>query len=108
MAEHADNDDFVIISDQNTMGLQDIESVQPDLGYLPFKMGKKGRKIQVFLPTLEVDTGVPLHASKTIGLITSRHEKMVLMTAQSGWSTGPKRDERCLDTSKWNHLALRK
>ncbi|KAI8626115.1 hypothetical protein F5Y19DRAFT_488603 [Xylariaceae sp. FL1651] len=122
MAGTADDTEFVVVEHEEApnaqsrshvrststsrAGPQSVEIEQSDLGYLLYKLAKKGRKIQILVPLLEIDTGVSLHASKTIGLITAKDENKVLMTAQSGWSTGQQRDQRCLDTARWNSLAL--
>lgn len=79
-----------------------------DTGYKTYKVAKKGRKIEVFVKVLEVDTGISMDKGKTIGIITAKNDESILMCAHSGYSTGPMRQEKCLDTQKWNLLALRK
>ncbi|KAJ2984187.1 hypothetical protein NUW58_g6123 [Xylaria curta] len=77
-----------------------------DLGQLEHSLGKKGRKIQVWMKMMEIDTGVKMDPAKTIGTITARNYNKILMCAHSGYSAGPGREDQCLDTAKWNHLAL--
>ncbi|KAI1267443.1 hypothetical protein F5Y18DRAFT_337952 [Xylariaceae sp. FL1019] len=86
----------------------DLQQLTPgDLGHLRLKLAKKGKYIQVYALIMEINTGVTLHPSKTLGIITSKHSPTtVLMSAQSGWSTGPQRDDLCLDTNEYNGLAL--
>ncbi|KAI0143518.1 hypothetical protein GGR57DRAFT_507997 [Xylariaceae sp. FL1272] len=85
----------------------DLQQLTPgDLGHMCLKLAKKGKYIQVYAMVMEINTGVALHPSKTLGIITSRHNPTILMSAQSGWSTGPQRDALCLDTHEFNGLAL--
>ncbi|KAI1742113.1 hypothetical protein F4680DRAFT_464065 [Xylaria scruposa] len=78
-----------------------------DLGFYEHSMAKKGTKIQIFVQTVEIDTGMRLDKSKTIGTITTKNSSSILMAAHSGYSAGSNREDSCLDTKKWNHLALR-
>jgi hypothetical protein len=78
-----------------------------DAGYFEHSLAKKGQKIQVFVKILEIDTGVRMDRSKTIGTISVKNGGTILMSAHSGYSSGQKREEYCLDTKRWNFLALR-
>jgi hypothetical protein len=82
------------------------EVVNGDLGWHRHWIAKKGKKIQIFALIREVDTGIPMDRSKTVGTIMSKNNKKVLMVAHSGYSTGQGREKGCLDTAKWNALAL--
>ncbi|KAI0551068.1 hypothetical protein F4679DRAFT_582846 [Xylaria curta] len=83
------------------------EDRRGDLGFYEHSLAKKGTKIQIYVRTREVDTGMRLDKSKTIGTITTKNSSNIMMTAHSGYSTGSKREDSCLDTKKWNALALR-
>ncbi|KAI1755333.1 hypothetical protein F4782DRAFT_551599 [Xylaria castorea] len=82
------------------------EDRRGDFGFSEHFLGKKGTKIQVYVKVLEIETGIRLDKSKTIGTITTKNSSKILMAAHSGYSTGPKREDICLDTNKWNYLAL--
>ncbi|KAI8948274.1 hypothetical protein F4801DRAFT_467681 [Xylaria longipes] len=82
------------------------EDHRGDLGLFEHTLAKKGSKIQVYIKVLEIETGVKLDRSKTIGTITTKNSGKILMSANSGYSTGPKRENSCLDTNKWNLIAL--
>ncbi|KAI0393128.1 hypothetical protein F5Y17DRAFT_459237 [Xylariaceae sp. FL0594] len=86
--------------------MSSMEASVSDLGFNTHWIAKKGKKIQIFTVMLELDTGVLMDKSKTVGTIMSKNNSNVLMAAHSGYSTGPSRDEGCLDTAKWNGLAL--
>ncbi|KAI0873345.1 hypothetical protein GGS24DRAFT_464146 [Hypoxylon argillaceum] len=77
-----------------------------DLGYFEHSLAKKGTFIQVFRKVLEIDTGIRMDKSKTLGTISVKNGGTILMAAHSGYSTGQKREEGCLETKKWNYLAL--
>ncbi|KAI1639151.1 hypothetical protein F4809DRAFT_596817 [Biscogniauxia mediterranea] len=79
-----------------------------DLGYFDFKLGKKGRSIVVYAPVISVRTSLRLDKSKTIGVITTRNETDILQAAYSGWTSGVNQDGNCLDSNKWNYIALHK
>ncbi|KAI5919265.1 hypothetical protein F4810DRAFT_724685 [Camillea tinctor] len=79
-----------------------------DCGYYDFKLGKKGRSIVVYAPVISVRTAIHLDKSKTIGVITTRNETKILQAAYSGWTPGVGQDGNCLDSKKWNHIALHK
>ncbi|KAI0456207.1 hypothetical protein F5B21DRAFT_522948 [Xylaria acuta] len=82
------------------------EDRRGDLGLFEHSLAKKGTKIQVYVKVLEIETGIKLDKSKTIGTIATKNSGKVLMSAHSGYSSGQKREDYCLDTSKWNTLAL--
>ncbi len=82
------------------------EDRRGDIGYYEHSLAKKGKKIEIFVKVMEIDTGIKLDKSKTIGTITTKNSDKILMTARSGYSTGEKRDNCCLDTNKWNSLTL--
>ncbi|KAI0103872.1 hypothetical protein GGR51DRAFT_561526 [Nemania sp. FL0031] len=78
-----------------------------DLGYFEHSLAKKGRKILVYQKILEIDTGIKMDKSKTTGTISIKNSNAILMSAHSGYSSGGSGDESaCLNTAKWNHLAL--
>ncbi|KAI0857950.1 hypothetical protein F4860DRAFT_527473 [Xylaria cubensis] len=78
-----------------------------DLGFFEHSLAKRKTKIEVYVKIFEIETGTRLDRSKTIGTITTKNSSKILMSAHSGYTTGPKREDECLDTKKWNHLALR-
>ncbi|TRX94418.1 hypothetical protein FHL15_004573 [Xylaria flabelliformis] len=84
-----------------------LEVRHGDLGFFDHSLAKRGTKIEVYVKILEIETGTRLDRSKTIGTITTKNSGNIIMTAHSGYTTGPKREEDCLDTYKWNRLALR-
>ncbi|KAI1096599.1 hypothetical protein F5B19DRAFT_488553 [Rostrohypoxylon terebratum] len=78
-----------------------------DLGYPDYKLAKQGRDIVVFAPVLRIRSDIPLDRSKTIGIITSKAASGdILMSAHSGFREGSDRHEKCLDTNRWNYIAL--
>ncbi|KAI1423540.1 hypothetical protein F5Y12DRAFT_798239 [Xylaria sp. FL1777] len=79
---------------------------QGDHGYYEHSIAKKGKKIEIFVKVMEINAGIKMDKSKTIGTITTRNGRKILMTAHSGYSTNENCDKRCLDTKKWNFLAL--
>ncbi|KAI0597567.1 hypothetical protein F4775DRAFT_593258 [Biscogniauxia sp. FL1348] len=91
-------------------GLQAVKKAMAtqnsDLGYFDYKLGKKGRSIVVYAPVISVRTGLHLDKSKTIGVITTRNETDILQAAYSGWTSGADQDHSCLDSNKWNYIAL--
>ncbi|KAI0196475.1 hypothetical protein F4808DRAFT_474037 [Astrocystis sublimbata] len=76
-----------------------------DLGLFDHYIAKRGTKIEVFIKVQEVDTAMRLDKSKTIGTMTTRNNGAILMSAHSGYTTRPNREEKCLDTNKWNYIA---
>ncbi|KAI1120517.1 hypothetical protein F5Y10DRAFT_289612 [Nemania abortiva] len=97
---------YTISPDPLSMSKPISEDQNGDVGYFEHWLAKKGSKIQVFKKILEIDTGVRMDKSKTTGTISVRNGGRILMSAHSGYSTGPDREKNCLDTAKWNHLAL--
>ncbi|KAI0476651.1 hypothetical protein F4859DRAFT_513981 [Xylaria cf. heliscus] len=85
--------------------LNPAEEHRGDLGYFEHRLAKKGTKIQVYVKVVEVETGIKLDKSKTLGTVTTKNSTKILMSAHSGYSTGLKREYNCLDTKKWNKLA---
>ncbi|KAI0834885.1 hypothetical protein F5Y06DRAFT_289452 [Hypoxylon sp. FL0890] len=77
-----------------------------DIGFPDYKLAKQGRDIVVYAPVLRVRTDITLDRSKTIGVITAKGNGDVLMAAHSGYRLGGDRGEKCLDTNKWNYIAL--
>ncbi|KAI1408814.1 hypothetical protein F5Y13DRAFT_182515 [Hypoxylon sp. FL1857] len=77
-----------------------------DIGFPDFRLAKQGRDIVVYTPVLRVRTDITLDRSKTIGVITAKGNGDVLMAAHSGFRLGGDRGEKCLDTNKWNYIAL--
>ncbi|KAI1393382.1 uncharacterized protein F4822DRAFT_384471 [Hypoxylon trugodes] len=88
--------------------LNAMRSTRADLGYPDYKLAKQGRYIAIYAPVLRVRTDIYLDRSKTIGVLTSsKGDGAVLMTAHSGYKPGGGRDEdKCLDTNRWNYIAL--
>ncbi|KAI1810377.1 hypothetical protein GGS20DRAFT_567829 [Poronia punctata] len=78
-----------------------------DMGLLPHWIGKRGTKILLFTKMMEVETGTYMNKSKTIGTVTAKNNDTILMCAYSGYSSSPDGlSLKCLDTAKWNSLAL--
>ncbi|KAI2785475.1 hypothetical protein F4815DRAFT_23602 [Daldinia loculata] len=86
--------------------LKSMRGPRADIGFPDYKLAKQGSQIVVYAPVYRVKTDIPLDRSKTIGLITAKGNSEVLMTAHSGYKPGGDRDEKCLDTNKWNYIAL--
>jgi len=82
------------------------EVADGDFGWHRHWIAKKGKKIQIFTLVMEVDAGISMGRSKTVGTIMCKNNNKVLMVAHSGYSTSQGREEGCLDTAKWNALAL--
>lgn len=85
-----------------------LETPPGDLGYFEHSIAKKGKKIQVFVKLFEVETDARLDRGKTIGTITVRNGKDILMCAHSGYSSDTQPGRLCLNTEKWNGLTLSK
>lgn len=83
-----------------------LETPPGDLGYFQHSLAKKGKKIQVFVKLFEVEADARLDRGKTIGTITVRNGKDILMCAHSGYCSGTQPERLCLNTEKWNGLAL--
>ncbi|KAI1450653.1 hypothetical protein F5Y02DRAFT_412301 [Annulohypoxylon stygium] len=84
-----------------------VRGSRADLGYPDYKLAKQGRDIVVFAPVLRIRSDIPLDRSKTIGIITSKATSGdILMSAHSGFKEGSDRHEKCLDTNRWNYIAL--
>ncbi|KAI0114807.1 hypothetical protein F4814DRAFT_293711 [Daldinia grandis] len=86
--------------------LKSMRGPRADIGFPDYKLAKQGGQIVVYAPVYRVKTDIPLDRSKTIGLITAKGNSEVLMTAHSGYKPGGGRDEKCLDTNRWNYIAL--
>ncbi|KAI1658251.1 hypothetical protein F4813DRAFT_59569 [Daldinia decipiens] len=86
--------------------LKSMRGPRADIGFPDYRLAKQGSQIVVYAPVYRVKTDIPLDRSKTIGLITAKGNSEVLMTAHSGYKPGGDRDEKCLDTNKWNYIAL--
>jgi hypothetical protein len=99
MATSKIHDDFLVVQNAS-------DDAPSDLGYRPCKLAKKGQILEVYVKVFEINTGVRLDRSKTVGVISANNDDTVLMSAHSGYTAGPRRDDRCLDTAKWNNLAL--
>ncbi|KAF2971370.1 hypothetical protein GQX73_g2233 [Xylaria multiplex] len=88
-------------------GFTSLSDGQGDVGDFEHYLAKKGKSIQVYVKIAEIDTGMRMDKSKTIGTITRKNCNDILMCAHSGYSTGVTgEDSCCLDTKKWNSLAL--
>ncbi|KAI0004758.1 hypothetical protein F4779DRAFT_621284 [Xylariaceae sp. FL0662B] len=98
----------LLLSPARRRGLQALRGPRADLGYLDYKLAKKGKKVIVYGPVLEIDTDVSMDPNKTVGILMSRRDDKVLKVAYSGWSSGNLRDDLCLDVNKWNYNALHK
>ncbi|KAF3064488.1 hypothetical protein GL218_01723 [Daldinia childiae] len=86
--------------------LKSMRGPRADIGFPDYRLAKQGSQIVVYAPVYRVKTDIPLDRSKTIGLITAKGNSEVLMTAHSGYKPGGDRGEKCLDTNKWNYIAL--
>ncbi|OTA61858.1 hypothetical protein K449DRAFT_55139 [Hypoxylon sp. EC38] len=83
-----------------------MKGPRADIGFPDYRLAKQGRDIVVYAPVLRVKTDITLDRGKTIGVITAKGDGNVLMAAHSGFRLGGDRDEKCLDTNKWNYIAL--
>ncbi|KAJ8126715.1 hypothetical protein O1611_g6922 [Lasiodiplodia mahajangana] len=108
MARFTTSDGSFVVQSTSMSGVPSVPADRNgDLGYFEHSLGKKGQKILVFKTIMEIDTGAKMDKSKTIGTISTRNGDGILMSAHSGYSSGQNREETaCLDTAKWNHLAL--
>lgn len=115
--EFITDDDFVLVekadastdyqADASTNYQADASAdYRGDVGYYEHSLGKKGTRIQVFKKILDIDTGVKMDKGKTIGTISEMNSDRILMCAHSGYSTDPKREAHCLNTQRYNSLAL--
>ncbi|OTB20699.1 hypothetical protein K445DRAFT_91423 [Daldinia sp. EC12] len=86
--------------------LHSMKGPRADLGFPDYKVAKQGNQIVVYAPVHRIRTDIPLDRSKTIGFITAKGNSEVLMAAHSGFKPGGDRDEKCLDTNRWNYIAL--
>lgn len=90
------------------MPIPSSETQQGDLGYLEHHVSREGRRLKIYRSIIDVDTGSRLD-KKTIGTLTVKNGDRILMTAVSGYAESRiPGNNRCLDTAKWNNLALRK
>ncbi|KAI0976346.1 hypothetical protein F4678DRAFT_221474 [Xylaria arbuscula] len=85
---------------------QPLPDQHGDAGYHEHSLAKKGKKIEVFVKIMEIDTGIKMDRSKTIGTIATRNSNKILKVAHSGYSVNEHRSDICLDTARWNMLAL--
>ncbi|KAI0145745.1 hypothetical protein F4776DRAFT_373373 [Hypoxylon sp. NC0597] len=83
-----------------------MKGPRADIGFPDYRLAKQGRDIVVYAPVLRVKTDIALDRNKTIGVITAKGDGNVLMAAHSGFRLAGDRDEKCLDTNKWNYIAL--
>lgn len=83
-----------------------MKGPRADIGFPDYRLAKQGRDIVVYAPVLRVKTDITLDRNKTIGVITAKGDGNVLMAAHSGFRIAGDRDEKCLDTNKWNYIAL--
>ncbi|KAI1798500.1 hypothetical protein F4811DRAFT_558804 [Daldinia bambusicola] len=86
--------------------LNAMKGPRADLGFPEYKVAKQGNQIVVYAPVHRIKTDIPLDRSKTIGVITAKGNSEVLMAAHSGFKPGGDRGEKCLDTNRWNYIAL--
>ncbi|KAI1359737.1 hypothetical protein F5Y08DRAFT_344401 [Xylaria arbuscula] len=78
-----------------------------DLGYFEQYLVRDGSTYRFLRSDIAADTGTRLH-KKTIGSVSFRNGNEILMTAASGYvDNGATSNNRCLNTQKWNTLALR-
>ncbi|KAJ3577283.1 hypothetical protein NPX13_g3286 [Xylaria arbuscula] len=78
-----------------------------DLGYFEQYLVRDGSTYRFLRSDIAADTGTRLH-KKTIGSVSFRNGNEILMTAASGYvDNGATGNNRCLNTQKWNTLALR-
>ncbi|KAI1348340.1 hypothetical protein F5Y01DRAFT_328605 [Xylaria sp. FL0043] len=103
MAQPMPNSEFVVV--EHGMGSADLEH-RGDEGYSGHYLAKKGKKIEIFAKIMEFDTAVKMDRSKTTGTIMVKNSNKILKVAHSGYSTNETRSESCLDTERWNLLAL--
>ncbi|KAI0805194.1 hypothetical protein GGR55DRAFT_282044 [Xylaria sp. FL0064] len=103
MAQPMHNGEFVVV--EHGMGDADQEH-RGDEGYSGHYLAKKGKKIEIFAKIMEVDTAVKMDRSKTTGTIMVKNSNKILKVAHSGYSTNETRSESCLNTERWNLLAL--
>ncbi|KAI8966718.1 hypothetical protein F5Y11DRAFT_354092 [Daldinia sp. FL1419] len=98
---------YDILTSQGRRSVLDaMRGPRADLGYADYKLAKQGNQIVVYAPVYRVKTDIPLDRSKTIGVVTAKGNSEVLMTCHSGYKPGGDRDEKCLDTNRWNYIAL--
>ncbi|KAI1761476.1 hypothetical protein GGR53DRAFT_525068 [Hypoxylon sp. FL1150] len=86
--------------------LNAMRGPRADLGFVDYRLGKQGRHIVVYAPVYRIKTDITLYSKKTVGVITTKGQGDVLMAAHSGFRRGADHDEKCLDTAKWNYIAL--
>ncbi|KAI1465260.1 uncharacterized protein F4812DRAFT_440257 [Daldinia caldariorum] len=86
--------------------LSAMKGPRADLGFPEYRVAKQGNQIVVYAPVHRIKTDISLDRSKTIGVITAKGNSEVLMAAHSGFKPGGDRDEKCLDTKRWNYIAL--
>ncbi|KAI1172950.1 hypothetical protein F4777DRAFT_581420 [Nemania sp. FL0916] len=97
---------FVAVTGFNTADGLRLDQ-RGDAGYYEHYLAKKGCTIQVYKRVLEINTGgVRMDRHKTVGTISIKNSEKVLMSAHSGYTSRPERENLCLDTQKWNSLAL--
>ncbi|KAI1277564.1 hypothetical protein F5Y07DRAFT_407150 [Xylaria sp. FL0933] len=103
MAQPMHKGEFVVV--EHAMGDADHEH-RGDEGYSGHYLAKRGKKIEIFAKIMEIDTAVKMDRSKTIGTIMVKNGNKILKVAHSGYSTNETRSESCLNTERWNLLAL--
>ncbi|KAI0512714.1 hypothetical protein F5B22DRAFT_657574 [Xylaria bambusicola] len=87
------------------MPANDLEA-ESGFGYHEHFLARSGRMIQVYKKVMEVDVGCKLDKAKTIGTIIAKNSPEILMVAHSGYTSNAWSHNKCLDTKKWNQLAL--